>query len=364
MVAIIAGLGTALPTSAMSTAEFIDHAKKFSCQTPKQERVLEELYRRTSIETRSSVLASRAYGAHGERMFRPPDMDNQFGPGTEERMNCYAQEVVPLALDASQRALDDAFTEAAAITNLITVSCTGFFAPGFDVALINQLPLDRSTSRTHVGFMGCHGAMNAMRVGKSFVEANPDAVVLLCTAELCSLHFQYGWETNKLLANSLFSDGSAALVIRNAKESIRGEWQIVDSTSYIVPDSLDAMEWRLGNNGFQMKLSSKVPELVESVLRGWLAGWLSKFDLSITDIAQWAVHPGGPRIVDVVQKSLELPPEALAHSRAILSECGNMSSPTVLFILERMRSLGATGPCVMLGFGPGLTVEASLLVAS
>lgn len=364
MVTIIAGLGSALPTNRLSTKDYVEHAKKFSCQTPRQERVLEELYRRTSIETRSSVLVSGGYGSRGERMFKPPEVGNELGPGTEERMKCYASEVVPLALAASQRALVDACLDGDSITHLVTASCTGFFAPGFDVALIDQLPLNRSTSRTHVGFMGCHGAMNAMRVAKSFVEAEPEAVVLLCAAELCTLHFQYGWEPSKLLANSLFSDGSAALVLRNSKDSIRGEWTHVNSTSYLVPDSLDAMQWRLGNNGFEMQLSSSVPELVETVLPAWLIPWLASFDLNVDNIPLWAVHPGGPRILDAVQRCLELPPDALEHSRTVLSECGNMSSPTVLFILERMRSLGAAGPCVMLGFGPGLTVEASLLIAT
>jgi len=231
--------------------------------------------------------------------------------------------------------------------------------------------LNREIERTHVGFMGCHGAMNGLRVARSIVEANAQAVVLLCTTELCSLHFQYGWSTDTIVANSLFSDGAAAMVITadwaapSSDGTISGGaaygWEVAGSGSYIVPNTTDAMMWKVGDHGFDMRLNTQVPEIVEEWLPQWLPGWLHKFDLTISDINSWAVHPGGPRILACVESCLGLKEGALDISREILSECGNMSSPTVLFILERMRAMECIGPTLMLGFGPGLTIEAALL---
>jgi predicted naringenin-chalcone synthase len=371
MVATVIGIGTALPGTALETEAFIAHAKRFNCQTARQERVLEELYRRTNISRRCSVLAGPDYGQDAQEMFVPPEHADDAGPGTERRMLCYEKETVPLAMAAANRALSDAQIEPDQVTHLVTISCTGFFAPGFDVELIKQLPLRPTIERTHVGFMGCHGAMNGLRVARMIVEADPKHVVLLCTTEICSLHFQYGWSTDKLLANSLFSDGAAALILSSDFNVVSPEgiicggnddgWRVLGSGSFIVPDTAEHIMWRIGDHGFYMHLDNKVPDVVEQWLPQFVREWLQGFDLTISDIAAWDVHPGGPRILESVEDCLKLPPGSLDASRAILAECGNMSSPTVLFILERLRALGKRGPTVVLGFGPGLTIEAALL---
>jgi predicted naringenin-chalcone synthase len=363
MAVIIEGISTALPGRSVQTELFIQHAKRFSCTTARQEKVLEELYRRTEIARRSSVLASYSYGAEGEQIFAPPAAVDDRGPSTEQRMQCYSAEAGPLATSVGLKALQTAAMPADRVTHLVTVSCTGFYAPGFDVEMINHIPLSPSVQRTHVGFMGCHGAMNGLRVASAFARSNRDAVVLLCTTELCSLHFQYGWSTDKLVANSLFSDGAAALIVRETDDNsaaMKG-FRHIDSASFIVAETSEAMRWRIGDHGFQMNLSMRIPEIICAELPQWIAGWLSTHGLRIADVSGWAVHPGGPRILDAVESSLVLPADALNHSRAILAECGNMSSPTVVFILERMLATGFSGYCVMLGFGPGLTVEAALL---
>lgn len=357
----ILGLGTALPGSVISTQQFIDHAKRFSCQSPKQERVLEELYRRTEISSRASVLASYAYGTTGDAVFRSPAHPEDRGAGTSERMTCYERESAPLAIAAAERALLISGLDRSTITHTVTVSCTGFYAPGFDIELIQDLGLPPETQRTHVGFMGCHGAMNGLRAAAAYANSDPNARVLLCASELCSLHFQYGWSTDKLVANSLFSDGAAALVIGQSNSS--SQLTHVDSSSVLIPNTRDMMRWRIGDHGFEMHLSTGVPDVVSSHLPQWIDAWLFKNGLKRAEIEGWAVHPGGPRILDAVQDCLQLGDDALKFSRAILAECGNMSSPTVLFILERILSVGVKGPMVVLGFGPGLTVEAALLRA-
>jgi predicted naringenin-chalcone synthase len=362
--AYISGLGLSLPRHSLSQEQACEHAKGCCCKTPSNTKVLERIYRRTEISSRSIVLQTSLNG--GIEQFYPgqvnavsdgPDLER--GPSTGERMHRYEQEVIPLAFPAAKAALHEAGIAAELIRQLITVSCTGFFAPGFDLALMHKLELHPGTARTHVGFMGCHGSLNALRVASAYCGISA-APVLICAAELCSLHFQYGWESNNILANSLFSDGAAALVLTN--EASPNSWRVVGSGSFIVPNSADVMTWTIGDNGFAMTLSPRVVELLHSHLKLWIESWLHDYGFALADINSWAIHPGGPRILDAVQDSLGLTDQDLLPSRTVFAECGNMSSPTVLFILERLRGLGQAAPCVILGFGPGLAIEAALLV--
>ena len=282
------------------------------------------------------------------------------GPTTQQRMERYAREAAPLALAAARQALAEAGVPASRITHLITVSCTGFAAPGVDIALIKTLHLPFTVGRTHVGFMGCHGALNGLRVALSVVNADPTARVLLCAVELCSLHFQYGWDPQKAVANALFGDGAAALVAASAERTSQDAWRMVTSGACLFPDSEDAMTWRIGDHGFEMTLSPRVPSLIAEHVGPWLGSWLTGQSLTVPQIRSWAIHPGGPRILSAVADCLHLPDSAIAASNEVLAEHGNMSSPTTLFILDRLRRDGAPRPCVALGFGPGLAIEAAL----
>lgn len=358
MAAILKGVGTALPAERRPTDFFVNHAKQLLRASPRQAQVLEQLYRRTEIASRASVLiSSERREDSAVPMF---SMRNAGDPGTQERMRIYAREVPDLAIRSCRAALMDAGITGDTVTHLITVSCTGFFAPGIDTKLIEQLPLSRQTERTHIGFMGCHGAMNALRIAKALAESDARNVVLVCAAELCSLHFQREWTADNVVANSLFSDGAAALVLTSTKPNRRSDLTYVASGSFLIPDTTVDMQWEITDHGFKMKLAADLPETVSEWLPGWLDRWLNGIGLCRRQIENWIVHPGGPRILDAVESCLDLPTKALAASRAVLSDCGNMSSPTVLFILERMRP-DLSGPTVMLGFGPGLTIEAALL---
>jgi predicted naringenin-chalcone synthase len=227
-----------------------------------------------------------------------------------------------------------------------------------DLALIRGLGLRPTVERTHVGFMGCHGALNGLRVAHAFAAANPGARVLVAAVELCSLHYYYGNEADKLIANAIFADGAAA-VAGQAGARPRG-WSLRASGSCLIPESAADMAWTVGDNGFAMTLSRRVPGLIAAHLRPWLEGWLRDNGLSLADVRSWAVHPGGPKILVAAEEALGLPPAALAPSRAVFADRGNMSSPTVLFVLDRLRRENAPGPCVALGFGPGLVAEAAL----
>ncbi|MEM8735249.1 MAG: type III polyketide synthase [Planctomycetota bacterium] len=249
------------------------------------------------------------------------------------------------------------------ITHLVTVSCTGFGAPGFDIELIEQLGLSHNTQRVHVGFMGCHGAVNGMRVAQSLADSQPNANVLLVATECCSLHYRFQYDPDLIMGNALFGDGAAALLIQGSDEDGATGPTVAATGCCLIPDSKDAMSWTVGDHGFEMFISSQVPGLIESHLRPWLESWLAEQDLTLGDIGGWAIHPGGPRILQAAQDALELTNDDLAVSRSVLADLGNMSSPTILFIMQRMlQQRGSEAlPIVMIGFGPGLMAEAALL---
>jgi len=291
--------------------------------------------------------------------YRSENQD-EFGPDTAERMALYKREALPMAKRASEQALAESGVSSSAITHLVTVSCTGFAAPGFDLGLIKELNLPNTVERTHIGFMGCHGAFNGMRVARAFAQSVPNARILLCATEICSIHYYYPWNPKRIVGNALFGDGAAAIVGVPDKDAPDDAWRAAANGSCLFPDSEYAMTWTIGNNGFEMNLSAKVPQLIATHLRPWLENWLKTHGLSIGEIASWAIHPGGPRIISSVEDALGLLPGIAWASREVLTQYGNMSSPTVLFILDRLRREGSLRPCVALGFGPGLVAEATL----
>jgi predicted naringenin-chalcone synthase len=364
----ILGLGSALPATHVTQSEALTVAQNLCCRTPDQTELLPSLYRHTEISRRHLAFAPEVVAdlLQGTKttgsVFLPCDEDAPLGPTTQQRMSHYVQEAGPLALRAARRAIEQARRAPGDFTHLVTVSCTGFRAPGVDVELIKQLGLPSTVERTHVGFMGCHGALNGLRVARAYTSASPGAVVLLCAVELCGVHYYYQWNPKKIVSNALFADGAAALVGVPECSASPDAWRAVASGSCLFPDSEYAMTWGIGDHGFDMTLSTKVPELIAHNLRPWMEHWLGGNGLALADVASWAVHPGGPRIVSAVEEALSLDREVTVVSREVLADCGNMSSPTVLFILERLRGRGAKRPCVALGFGPGLAVEAALFL--
>ncbi len=362
MSAALLGLGTATPLHAIAQRDAAELAKAYCCHTDGQAAVLPALFQRTRVDTRSSVLLDGTTTGPRQSFFQPATDAAGGGPTTEQRMARYARDAEPLAIAASQRALAASRVDPSSVTHLVTVTCTGFVSPGFDVALIRHFALPAVVSRTQIGFMGCHGALNGLAVSRAFIEASPAARVLLCSVELCSLHFGYGWHPDRLLANALFADGAATLLLGSSAEAPPQSWRLAATGSCLFPDSLEAMGWRVGDHGFDMRLSSQVPALIAAHLPGWITAWLAQAGLGLKDVRSWAIHPGGPRIVDAVQASLQLPAESVAVSHEILAQYGNMSSPTVLFILERLQARQASRPCVALAFGPGLVAEAALFV--
>jgi len=356
----LSGISTAVPAHSIAQTDAAQLAAELGV-TNKYRKSLDTMYRMSGVQRRHSVLLDSSAAEDVQQSFYSPSSGpGDFGPSTAARMEKYEATATGLAIEACQKAIATSGIPIDRITHLVTISCSGFAAPGVDLALIEQLGLSRDVERAHVGFMGCHGALNGLRVARGWAAADPEACVLVCAVELCSLHHQYTEHAQQLVANALFSDGACAFLIQGEDDG-ENPCRLISQASYVIPGTADKMSWKIANHGFQMTLSPKVPEIIVQTLRPWLSGWLAKSGMNIADIASWAVHPGGPRILAATAESLELPQEALQHSEAILASHGNMSSPTVFFILERIRSLMENGPTVMLGFGPGLTIEAALL---
>ncbi|MFC7553224.1 type III polyketide synthase [Pseudoroseomonas wenyumeiae] len=272
---------------------------------------------------------------------------------TAARMRRYEQEAAPLAIRAVEALGLGA--EAAAVTHLITITCTGFAAPGVDFALMRHFGLNPGLERSSVGFMGCHAAINALKLARHIVRSDPGAKVLLVSLELCTLHLQESENLEQVLSFLIFGDGCAAALVTAAPEGLA-----LDSfQAVLVPETEQHISWRIGDAGFDMVLSGHVPAGVaeglrqgtEAVLRG----------AAPEEIDLWAIHPGGRSVLDAVEGALALPATALETSRGVLRDHGNMSSATVLFVLRRMLEAARPGQrgCAM-AFGPGMVAETML----
>ena len=355
---ILHGIGTAVPSRRLSQADAVQVAHRINADTPEQARLMTRIYQKTKVLSRGSVLLEKD-GDNG-RIQERLSFYGAESPGTAERMQAFDDYAGGLALEAAAKALSDGDISSAAITHLVTVSCTGFQSPGVDLFLIEKLALAPSVQRTHIGFMGCHGAMNGLRVAHAFAEMDPQAVVLLCAVELCSLHMAYGWHPEKVVANALFADGAAAVVASANPSLSHQSLALRRSGSMVIPNSADLMHWEIGDHGFAMGLSPLVPETVGAALLPWLRDWLKEQAIPLEAVTSWAVHPGGPKILSTCSEVLSLEPNRLLDSRAVLQDHGNMSSATILFILERLWRQERSGPCVALAFGPGLSAEVAL----
>lgn len=374
----ILGLGTSLPPHTMTQEAALEMSHNIICRDERQRRLMRVLFRKAAVQQRHTAVPHPiAYKWYDEDSHRQETAAGNgtdsatggngngfvaWGPTTRERMQLYADHAAPLAKKAVGRAFEEGGVDPRDVTHLITVSCTGFDAPGVDIELIDGLRLSPTTERINVGYMGCHGAINGLRAAKAIAASEPGALVLLSATELCSLHYRFNWDDEGIIGNALFADGSAAiLVAKTDDDSPRSGWNVRATGSCLIPDSKDVMSWRVGDHGFEMRLSGEVADKINTHLRPWLSEWLAKYGYSVETVGSWAVHPGGPRILQAVEETLELPEGATRFSHEVLAELGNMSSPTVLFILDRLRQAEAKKPCVALGFGPGLMAEAALL---
>ncbi|MEL7368358.1 MAG: type III polyketide synthase [Myxococcota bacterium] len=365
----LVGLGTAVPPHRcrqQDIAAFMARVAEAQVDCPPRfARYVHRLSRTSAIGHRHTVIADYACTAPEEFDFFPSNWALTPSPTTADRMALYREKSIELAENAARRALADADIPAEAITHVVVSTCTGFFAPGPDVMLMERLGLAPHVQRSILGFMGCYAGINGLRAADHIVRAEPDAVVLQVAVELCSLHFQSDADLKHLVSNLLFADGAAAAVYRREPSPQTASPAIARTASSVSHDTRDQMGWNIGDHGFVMHLAASVPAHLQTQAPQFVDALLAPDRLLKSDVAGWVVHPGGKRILTAIGQALRLTDEDLGHSFAILHDYGNMSSATVLFVLRRLMDSAAgrvSGPAVALSFGPGLTMEGALLV--
>lgn len=324
-------------------------------------RLSSRIYNNSGIDKRHSVIRDRQAPGSSGLFF---DADGSFKvPTTRERNELYTEEAKALFTCVARKALQSCPSHTReGITHVITVSCTGFFAPGPDYFIVRELNLNPSTERYHIGFMGCYAAFPALKMAKAFCEADPDAVVLIVSLELCTLHLRPPSDIDSLIATSVFADGGAAAIISSQQPDETAQaLRLEGLNTTLTPDGEADMAWTIGDAGFNMVLTTYVPQILEANIASAVEPLLSKTKLDKEAVNHWAVHPGGRAILDKVETGLGLCKDKLESSRKILRECGNMSSATVLFVLKDIVAKATKDDSVYaLAFGPGLTVESGL----
>jgi predicted naringenin-chalcone synthase len=370
MTVYVRALETAVPPTLLVQTEARDVFAAQPGLTRLGSRLVSTCFDSAAIDTRYTAVQELTmdYRADNPQFF-DPDTGLLRSPSTKARNDLFATEATKLFIEAAQAAVTRcAGIEPLDITHLITVSCTGFFNPGPDYKIVRALGLNPAVQRYHLGFMGCYAAFPALRAAKSFCEADPEAVVLVVCAELCSLHVRTSNDPDAIMGSALFADGAAAAVVtaREVPDST-ALLQLDHFETVLTPVGEDSMAWNIGDEGFEMVLGNYVPHIIDDHIVGALEPLLAR-DASLTglpyrDITHWAIHPGGRSILDKVQSRLELTDEQLVPARETLRNFGNMSSATVLFVLKHILDLppleGDERICSM-AFGPGLTVETGL----
>jgi predicted naringenin-chalcone synthase len=358
--AALLSLGTAVPRHQIEQVAFARWVAESFGNQPALNRMIRRLFDVSGIEMRYSCVPDFS-GAFAQSRFSlsgPPEE----APSTAMRMEIYRNEATALGTAAAQRALADHTPgqpfDTTAITHLIVVSCTGFFAPGLDQAIAKGLGLRPTIERSLVGFMGCAAAFNGLRLARQIVHGQPDALVLVVCVELGTLHMHPENSRTNLVAASLFGDGAAASLIGAPRTDGRDCFLIDSFYSELVPDTTEEMAWSIGNHGFILHLSPDIPRHLGEVAPRALAALLDGGPAP----RFWAIHPGGRAIVERLAELFELAPADVAASLSVLRHYGNMSSPTVMFVLDELRgrlrrdNSGAV-PGVAMAFGPGLVVE-------
>lgn len=353
-------IGTAVPPARLEQTETRDLFASQPGIDRLTKRLIGAAFDQSAIETRYAVI-----GRTGERSdVFADEQDVLRSPTTGERNAVYRSEAPPLFAAAARDAIARSGYEAAEITHVVTASCTGFFAPGPDFLLVKELGIPRTAERYHIGFMGCAAAFPALRAATRFSDAQPEAVVLVVCAELCSIHIRSSRDPEQIVASAVFGDGAAAAIVSSREPRASGALlEIGGFTTAITEEGEPDMDWTIGDAGFEMRLTAQVPRIIGREISGVVAAMLEEGADPLTEIDGWAVHPGGRSVLDRVQGGLGLPDAAMQHSRAVLRDYGNMSSATILFILQRMLeddSLGDGARAAGLCFGPGLTVETAL----
>jgi len=354
-IAHINGIGTAVPEHDIHQP--ITAVMRTMLPDQRTRQVFDRMAERSGIGHRYSFLRADGQGNEQEVDASGFYPRGNF-PSTGARMALYETEALRLAIRAVEALKSEIPTDLLdGITHLVVASCTGFSAPGLDLQLVTNLGLRPDVQRTLIGFMGCSAAVPALRVAYQAVQTNPDARVLVVNLELCSLHLQETADLNCLLSLMLFGDGASAALVTAQPTGIA----MLDFLAIIIPDSSDLITWHIGDRGFNMHLSGEVPKRINQTLREEMKQADANKILrgkQVKDFDLWAIHPGGRSVLDAVETGLGLTSTDLSSSRRILHDYGNMSSATIMFVLQDMlhqHHQEARG--LAMAFGPGMVAE-------
>ena len=344
----IVAVRSAFPDHQYPQAEFTTKVAELSRLGPAQRALLERLHANAGVDTRHTVLPLPEYG--GLR-------------GIEPANDRYIGEAADLGERALRGALDLAGLTGADLDLLIVTSVTGVAVPSLDARLIPRLGLRPDVKRLPIFGLGCVAGAAALSRLHDYLLGWPGHTAALLAVEVCSL----SWPTTQvstadLVVSGLFGDGAAALVATGSSPGAGP--RVIATRSEVYPDSGDTLGWRLGSEGFRIVLTAELADVVERRLSGTVTSFLAEHGLTVEEIDAWVCHPGGPKVIDAVQKSLKLPDDAMTLSRRSLAEVGNLSSVSVLHILEQtidtaQPALGSIG--LMIGLGPGVSVELVLM---
>lgn len=358
----LTSIGIAVPENRFDQSVIAKFMSRAMMLDYENSRKLGTIFRSSGISHRHSVLTD--YGKEHDFTFYPNSEDFEPFPSTETRMRVYQKSAVELSIDA----VKDCFSKKEGftipeVTHLIVVSCTGMYAPGLDIDLVEKLGLRHDVQRISINFMGCYAAFNGIKVGDAFCKADPNANVLIVCVELCSIHFQKQATEDNMLANALFADGAAAVLIQGKPS--KGINLVPEAFHNSLAFSKDPqMAWSVGNLGFEMKLTSYVPEIIQGGIKKLTNEMLAKINKDFKSVKHFAIHPGGRKILSVIENELGLSNYDNRYAYTILNNFGNMSSPTVLFVLhdllKELEQQNNGESILSFAFGPGLTLESIL----
>lgn len=360
----ITAIGTSNPTHRFSQSDIAEFMLKAMQLNNGDGRKLKTIFKASGIEYRHSVLED--YGKVKDFTFYADTPDLEPFPGTEKRLHFFRQNALALSIASLNDMLSSFPTfNIRHTTHIIVVCCTGMYAPGLDIDLVNTLGLDSTVQRTAINFMGCHASFNALKIADAICKSNPRAKVLIVCTELCSLHFQRSPTEDNLIANALFADGSASVLVEGKSDSPL-KLELEDFHSDLALEGSSDMAWTIGDLGFEMRLTAYVPKLIKNGISALTSSLLKKISADFDDIHHFAIHPGGKKILQAIEDELKITREQNAAAYHVLKHYGNMSSPTVLFVLKEIVKKPAgkvnDGERVLsFAFGPGLTLESMVL---
>lgn len=356
----IISIGTAVPQHKHRQQDILHFMKQVYAMNETENRKLKFLYHQSGIENRYSVISDYSKPV-SEWKFYPHTENLEPFPTIEQRMQWFNKYAAPLSVDAIRNCMEHKI-HPHEVTHLITVSCTGMSAPGLDLQVMDLMDLPKNIYRTSVNFMGCYAAIHALKMANSICNSEKEAKVMIVCTELCTLHFQREATVDNITSSMLFGDGSAAVLVTHDSFAQNG-LVIKDFYSEIISRGKKDMAWELSSSGFLMTLSGYIPELIEEDFESLVSKSLQKSGTKKEGIAHWCIHPGGKRILEAIHKSLQLESNALKPCYDVLHNYGNMSSPTILFVLKEILhsplslGRGVGGEVFAAAFGPGLTME-------